>query len=125
MKNNKNRIINELSNLKKIRESKNITQTKLSTDLGVSQELISRYEIGSSFPQTQMLIQLANYFNCSTDYLLGQTDISTPIKYFSNDSDNLKATELYNKYNSLSPEDNIYFDRFLSFLLDNTNNSNE
>lgn len=125
MKNNKNRIINELSNLKKIRESKNITQTKLSTDLGVSQELISRYEIGSSFPQTQMLIQLANYFNCSTDYLLGQTDISTPIKYFSNDSDNLKATELYNKYNSLSPEDKIYFDRFLSFLLDNTNNSNE
>lgn len=125
MKNNKNKIINELSNLKKIRESKNITQTKLSTDLGVSQELISRYEIGSSFPQTQMLIQLANYFNCSTDYLLGQTDISTPIKYFSNDSDNLKATELYNKYNSLSPEDKIYFDRFLSFLLDNTNNSNE
>ena len=42
-------IINRLDNLKKIRESKNITQIKLSTDLGVSQELISRYELGSAF----------------------------------------------------------------------------
>ena len=123
MKKNKNKIINELSNLRKIRESKNITQIKLSTDLGVSQELISRYEIGSSFPQTQMLIQLANYFNCSTDYLLGQTD--TPVKYLANNSDTIKSAELFNKYNLLSLEDKKYFDKFLSFLVDNTNKSKE
>ena len=57
---NDTKIINRLDNLRKIRESKNITQTKLSIDLEVSQELISRYEVGSSFPQPNMLIKLAN-----------------------------------------------------------------
>ena len=64
---NDKKIINSLDNLKKIRETKNITQVKLSTDLGVSQELISRYEWGSSFPQPNMLIKLSEYFNCSVD----------------------------------------------------------
>lgn len=120
---NDNKTINKLENLRKIRESKNITQLKLATDLGVTQELISRYELGASFPQPQMLIRLANYFNCSVDYLLGLTDITTPIKYFSSDSKTLETTELINKYSSLSKEDKKYFDRFLSFLLDNSNKS--
>ena len=112
---NDNKTINKLENLRKIRESKNITQLKLATDLGVTQELISRYELGASFPQPQMLIRLANYFNCSVDYLLGLTDITTPIKYFSSDSKTLETTELINKYSSLSKEDKKYFDKFLTF----------
>ena len=75
---NDNRVIDKLENLRKLREKKNITQIKLSTDLEVSQELISRYELGTSFPQPNMLIKLANYFNCSVDYLLGLTDNKKP-----------------------------------------------
>lgn len=122
---NDSNIINRLDNLKKLRESRHITQVKLSTDLEVSQELISRYELGSSFPQPNMLIKLANYFNCSVDYLLGITDILTPTKYLSSNSETKKSAELYYKYNSLSKEDKKYFDRFLSFLLDNSNKSDE
>lgn len=114
---NDNNTIKKLSNLKKLRETKNITQVKLSVDLGVSQELISRYELGSSFPQPQMLIKLANYFNCSVDYLLGLTDISTPINILTSNLENLKATELYNKYNSLSNENKSHFDNYLNYLL--------
>lgn len=116
---NDNNVINRLDNLRKLRESKNITQVKLSTDLEVSQELISRYELGSSFPQPNMLIKLANYFNCSVDYLLGITDIPTPIKYLSSNNENVKSAELYSKYNSLSKENKKYFDNFLEFLLNN------
>ena len=72
-----------------------------------------------------MLIKLANYFNCSVDYLLGITDIPTPTKYLSSNSETKKSAELYYKYNSLSKEDKKYFDRFLSFLLDNSNKSDE
>ena len=75
---NDDKVINRLDNLRKLRESRNITQVKLSTDLEVSQELISRYELGSSFPQPNMLIKLADYFNCSVDYLLGLTDERKP-----------------------------------------------
>lgn len=101
---NDNKIIDKLENLKKLRESKNITQRKLSMDLDVSQELISRYEVGSSFPQPNMIIKIAQYFNCSTDYLLGLTDITTPVKYLSQNID-VKNADILNKYNSLSDED--------------------
>ena len=97
---------------------KRITQLTLGTQLGVTQELISRYEIGDSFPQPQMLIKLAEFFNCSVDYLLGLTDIPTPVKYLN--SNDFKNAEIVSKYNSLSSEDKKYFDRFLSFLLDNS-----
>lgn len=117
---NDNNTINKLENLRKIRESKNITQLKLATDLGVTQELISRYELGSSFPQPSMLIKLANYFNCSVDYLLGLTNITTPIRYIFSDIKTLENSELLNKYNSLSKEDKKYFDKFLTFLIDNS-----
>ena len=116
-------IINDLSNLKKIREERKITQIKLSTDLGVSQELISRYEIGSSFPQPNMLIRLSQYFNCSVDYLLGLTDIPTPIKYLLADYNN-EDYEFINKYNQLSNEDKLHIDSYISFLL-NSNKNNE
>ena len=115
---NDNKIIDRLDNLKKLREEKNITQVKLSTDLEVSQELISRYELGSSFPQPQMLIKLANYFNCSIDYLLGVTDVRTPVKYLSLSSETIKNAEIINKYNSLSDTDKKFFERLLSCLLD-------
>lgn len=118
------KIINRLDNLKKIRESKNITQIKLSTDLGVSQELISRYELGSAFPQPNMLIKLSNYFNCSVDYLLGITEIQTPVKFLASSS-NIKDADILNKYNSLSLEDRKCLDRFLTFLVDTTEKSKE
>ena len=114
---NDNRVIDKLENLRKLREKKNITQIKLSTDLEVSQDLISRYELGTSFPQPNMLIKLANYFNCSVDYLLGITDVSTPVKYLVSNSNDLKFSELYNKYSSLSDEDKKCFDSYLSFLV--------
>ena len=118
---NDKRIIKQLTNLKTLRKSKKITQLKLSMDLGVSQELISRYEKGSSFPQPQMLITLANYFNCSVDYLLGLTDITTPTKYLVANNISVDEAEILNKYNMLSDENKKCLEKFLSFLLDDKN----
>ena len=117
---NDEKVIKQLTNLKVLRKSKKITQLKLSMDLGVSQELISRYENGSSFPQPQMLITLANYFNCSVDYLLGLTDVATPTKYLVAKNTSINEAEVLNKYNMLSSEDKKCFNKFLSFLLDNS-----
>ena len=36
----------KMENLKKLREQKNITQTKVSVDIEISQELVSQYELG-------------------------------------------------------------------------------
>lgn len=111
------KIINDLDNLKKLREAKKLTQTKLSIDLDVSQELISRYEVGTSFPQPNMLIKIAKYFNCSVDYLLGLTEVTTPIQTIIN-SNNIENAELLDKYNSLSNESKKNLLSYLNYLVD-------
>lgn len=116
---NNKKIINNLANLRKIREDRGITQTKLAIDLEVTQELISRYEIGSSFPQPQMLIQLAKYFNCSVDYLLGLTDDTRSFETITNSNEISKQNEIINKYSSLSKEKQEFVNQFLTFLLNN------
>ena len=40
----------KMTNLKKLRESRNLTQIKLSVEVAVSQELISAYELGKNKP---------------------------------------------------------------------------
>ena len=71
-----------------------------------------------------MLIKLSNYFNCSVDYLLGITEIQTPVKFLASSS-NIKDADILNKYNSLSLEDRKCLERFLTFLVDSTEKSKE
>lgn len=63
-----------MENLRKIREKRNINQLKIAMDIGITQESISKYENGNAFPSKDVLIKLADYLNCSIDYLLGRTD---------------------------------------------------
>ncbi len=63
-----------MKNLRKIRESRNINQLKLATDVEVTQESISKYENDTAFPSKEVLIKLAECLNCSVDYLLDRTD---------------------------------------------------
>lgn len=56
------------------RISKGITQKSLSEILGVDRTSISKYENGKQLPEVPVLEKMANYFDVSTDYLLGKTD---------------------------------------------------
>jgi transcriptional regulator with XRE-family HTH domain len=60
--------------LRSLRESKDLTQSALGEILNVSKQTISNYENGVSSPDQDSLSRLADYFNVSTDYLLGRTD---------------------------------------------------
>ena len=60
--------------LKQLRKERQITQVKLSLDLNMSQNTISRYENGVRNADYNTLIQFADYFDVSLDYLLGRTD---------------------------------------------------
>lgn len=104
----------KMENLKKIRENKNITQIKLSVDIEVSQELISQYELGKTKPTVENLIKLADYFNCSTDYLLQRTNTLIPIKLL--DKKDLEIANIIEQYTSLSDEDKKHFISYLNHL---------
>ncbi|MBQ8234899.1 MAG: helix-turn-helix transcriptional regulator [Bacilli bacterium] len=92
-----------MENLRIIREKRNINQVKIAVDLEISQESISKYETGKAFPSKDILIKLANYLNCSVDYLLGRTDNPTVNREKkSNNDENIE--NLIFRYKRLSDE---------------------
>jgi len=60
--------------LKELRKKRKISQVKLAMDLSMNQNSISRYENGTREADYKTLIQFADYFDVSIDYLLERTD---------------------------------------------------
>lgn len=60
--------------LKELRTEKKMTQSDIGKLLNVSNVSVSGYENDTREPDQQSLKKLANYFNVSIDYLLGQSD---------------------------------------------------
>ena len=60
--------------IRDLREDKDMTQTQIAKVLGMSQTGYSKYETGENDIPTAILIKLANFYNTSIDYLLGETD---------------------------------------------------
>ena len=61
--------------LKQLRSGKNLSQDALGKAMGISRYAIYTYENGKAFPTVEGLLALADYFEVSTDYLLGRTEI--------------------------------------------------
>lgn len=53
------------------------TQNQIAKEIGVTRQSISQYCDGSTVPNADKLLKLAQYFNVSADYLLGMTDAKT------------------------------------------------
>lgn len=58
---------------KKLRLEKNLSQDKIAEELDVSQGLITKWESHQSTPSPEMLDYIADYFDVSTDYLIGRS----------------------------------------------------
>ena len=65
------------NNLKNLRAMKCISQAKLADVFGFTQQAVGRWEQGQSTPDYNTLVKLSNFFNVSTDYLLGRSDSPT------------------------------------------------
>ena len=64
-----------------LRQDRGLTQKELGKILSVSTGTISNYENGVHYPDLEKLVQLADYFRVSTDYLLGQKEYTRGNKY--------------------------------------------
>ena len=60
--------------INEIRNKHNITQLALAKELGVSRSSVNAWEMGISMPTIDRLIDIAEYFHVSVDYLLGLND---------------------------------------------------
>lgn len=57
--------------LRSLLEDKHLTQKTVASSIGIAQNTLSSYVTGKRQPDLQMLCALADYFDVSTDYLLG------------------------------------------------------
>lgn len=101
-----------MNRIKELRQKRNITQIRLSTEIEVSQETISAYENGKAEPRLDNLIKIADFLNTSTDYLLGRIDNDSPLIDLANQVVDKQLNELINNYiklNNLQRKDLIWY----------------
>lgn len=60
--------------IKKLRLEQGLKQKELAEKLGISTSSIGMYEREARQPDTEILKKIANYFNVSIDYILGNSD---------------------------------------------------
>ena len=60
--------------IKELRKEKGIRQSELAKLLHVSQQAVGSWETGRTIPGADTLNILADYFNVTTDYLLGRPE---------------------------------------------------
>lgn len=87
--------------LKNICESKGITVTYLLKTLNISTSKGTAWKSGST-PNSEIALKIANYFNVSIDYLLGNEKIEKSPSPISDED--LKIYEMYSKLNSEDKE---------------------
>ena len=64
-------------NIKALREQNGFTQSDLAKKLGITRSSVNAWEMGISVPSTQYIVELANIFKVSTDFLLGVKSTAT------------------------------------------------
>ncbi len=61
--------------IKELRKANNISQKKLADAVGVDKRAVIFWEQGVNEPKATYIRNMALFFGCSADYLLGLTDI--------------------------------------------------
>lgn len=56
--------------IKTLREENQMTQAELARRLSITRASVNAWEMGISVPSTQYIVELADIFHISTDYLL-------------------------------------------------------
>ncbi|MBA4538126.1 helix-turn-helix transcriptional regulator [Bacillus aquiflavi] len=97
--------------IKKLRENKKIsdkkfTQAYVAEAIGVARQTYTAYENGTKEPSLETVEKIADFFDVSTDYLFGRTDIMVSHRIFEERAKyDLHDLELTNWYYELAKKD--------------------
>ena len=83
------------SRIKILREKRGLIQAILATELGITQQTLSKYEKDVNIIKIDVHKRLAEYFNVTTDYLLGLSDVKRDL------TGQLKISETLDEYYDL------------------------
>ena len=93
-----------MNRIAELRKEKHLNQIGLAMKLNISQYMVSAYETGSHQPGIDTLIQMSNIFGVSVDYIIGNTDIRTPVEKFLKDGLTSNEIELLDIFKELDNE---------------------
>lgn len=80
--------------LKELRVSRGYSQQELARKVGLSKSSVSMYEVGAREPSLEVLEMFGDFFNVTTDYLLGKEDGSV---YYLDPEAAALAQEIYQR----------------------------
>ena len=105
--------------IRKLRESRNMTQTELSEILGMkTYTTVSKWEKNENFPKGKDLKKLAEIFNVTSDYLLGLSD--TELGKITTQNEHPEILTIYNQLEKPKQEKVL---NYAKEQLEETNNS--
>ena len=61
-------------NIKRLRMARGLNQVEFARVMGVSKQCVSNWENDNVMPSIEMLIKIADFFNVTTDYILGRNE---------------------------------------------------
>ena len=99
-----------IKNLRMLRESHGISQQKLSDAIGISQQSVNKYENHQTQPDIVTLIQMADFFHTSVDFLIGHTEAQAEhegVPVYRLNADEVKLVNQYRQL-SLKEKDSIH-----------------
>ena len=68
------------SRIKQLRENRGLIQEILASELGITQQMLSKYERDVLCIKVDVLKKIAEYFNVTTDYLLGVSEVKRDLQ---------------------------------------------
>src|SRR5690625_2724058 len=113
--------------LRKLRDSKKLSQPELAEKFGLTKYQISRYENGESNPDPDVIIKLASFFEVTTDYLMGHSDNPKGHTDFDPIAEHNRLLEKYGiedsgffdieKWKQMGPEDLKQLEDYFEFIV--------
>ena len=91
--------------LRELRQKSGLSQQQLADILVISQQSVNKYENHNVEPDIATLIAMADYFNTSVDYLIGNTDIDHLIETVTKFDLNKDEEALMKNYRNLAPNE--------------------
>lgn len=113
-----------MQKLKELRLERGFTQSQIAQLLGVNQTAVGKYERGELEPNIETLKKLADFFECSIDYLTGRADDLGVISINSTPSLNPSpsARELLTLFEGLPQEYKAQVLEYVRYFAERTSN---
>lgn len=109
---------------KKQRKESGLSQAQLAEALQISKACISMIEIGKNEPTANTLLRYADFFKCTTDYLLGrEDDFGNVVVQESATPLSAEEKKLLETYRALNAKNKLRVDTYAEIRLEEQKNA--